>query len=205
MAITRVNSRDILDRTIKNVDISDSAEIADTKLGTIQTSGKVSNSATTGTPYATPSTLALRDTSGNCTFNALHANTTVTADVSVRSTSIEGTTSVSLVGTVLKPPVLLTRQPNEVSVLTGLDILEIVDTISTGTLATTQFSTVVGTIETPPTNPKDLVNKEYVDTVALIGAQGSYANNAAAISGGLTAGQVYTVAGSNPRLLAIVF
>ena len=33
----------------------------------------------------------------------------------------------------------------------------------------------------------------------------AYANNAAAISGGLTVGQLYTIAGSNPRALAIVY
>lgn len=50
---------------IVNADISGSAAIADTKLATISSTGKVANSATTGTALNTPSTLVLRDVSGN--------------------------------------------------------------------------------------------------------------------------------------------
>ncbi len=65
LASGSVNSSKIVDGTIVNADINGSATIADTKLATISTAGKVANSATTGTASNTPSTLVLRDASGN--------------------------------------------------------------------------------------------------------------------------------------------
>lgn len=65
LASDSVNSSKIINGTIVNADISGSAAIADTKLATISTAGKVANSATTGTSANTPSTLVLRDASGN--------------------------------------------------------------------------------------------------------------------------------------------
>ena len=59
-----VDTSKILDGTIINADISVSAAIADSKLGTISTAGKVLNSATTGTTGNTPNTLVLRNGSG---------------------------------------------------------------------------------------------------------------------------------------------
>jgi len=50
---------------ITNADISSSAAIADTKLATISTAGKVANSATSGTSSNTANALVLRDGSGN--------------------------------------------------------------------------------------------------------------------------------------------
>ena len=47
-----------------NADINASAGIVDTKLATISTSGKVSNSATTATTSTTAATIALRDSNG---------------------------------------------------------------------------------------------------------------------------------------------
>ena len=60
-----VTSAMILDGTIANADISSSADIADSKLATISTAGKVSNSATTATAAAGNSTIVARDASGN--------------------------------------------------------------------------------------------------------------------------------------------
>nr|MCE2705439.1 hypothetical protein [Terrimonas sp.] len=61
-------SAKIADGTILNADISATAAIADSKLATISTSGKVSNSATTATSANTASTIVERDLNGN--FNA---------------------------------------------------------------------------------------------------------------------------------------
>jgi hypothetical protein len=63
-----VTSDKIKDGEIVNADISTTAAIADSKLATISTSGKVSNSATTATSANTASTIVLRDLNGN--FNA---------------------------------------------------------------------------------------------------------------------------------------
>jgi hypothetical protein len=60
-----ITSDMIANGTIVDGDISSSAAIADTKLGTISTAGKVSNSATTATSSAGNSTIVARDASGN--------------------------------------------------------------------------------------------------------------------------------------------
>jgi len=60
-----VTSAMIADGTIVNADISSSADIADSKLATISTAGKVSNSATTASASAGNSTIVARDGSGN--------------------------------------------------------------------------------------------------------------------------------------------
>jgi hypothetical protein len=53
---------------ISNSNISATAAIVDTKLGTISTVGKVANSATTATSASTPNTISSRDASGNSNF-----------------------------------------------------------------------------------------------------------------------------------------
>jgi hypothetical protein len=60
-----VTSTMILDGTILNADINASAAIVDTKLATISTAGKVSNSATTADSANTASAIVARDASGN--------------------------------------------------------------------------------------------------------------------------------------------
>jgi hypothetical protein len=65
IADSAVTSAKIADDAIVNADINASAAIADTKLGTISTAGKVSNSATTATNANTASAIVARDGSGN--------------------------------------------------------------------------------------------------------------------------------------------
>jgi hypothetical protein len=60
-----VTSAMIANGAIVNADINASAAIADTKLATISTAGKVSNSATTATNANTASTIVARDASGD--------------------------------------------------------------------------------------------------------------------------------------------
>lgn len=181
MAITRVNSRDILDRTIKNVDISDSAEIADTKLATISTSGKVANSATTGTSAATPNTIVLRDGSGNANFNAINATQSVTSDTLVRAPAIEGSVSIAVVSDDrTTPPIMITRNNVGAGIMTGLDQITVTGTVDTGTLQSVHVATTTGTIAEQPVNGTDIANKDYVDSVATAGS----------ITGDLAAGRV---------------
>jgi hypothetical protein len=78
LATGAVTSDKILDGTIVNADINASAGIVDTKLATIATAGKVSNSATTATNANTASAIVARDASGN--FTAGKATLT-TADI----------------------------------------------------------------------------------------------------------------------------
>jgi hypothetical protein len=79
---------------IVNADVNASAAIADTKLATISTSGKVSNSATTATNANTNSAIVARDGSGNfsagtitaaLTGNASTADSATNAKLAVRA------------------------------------------------------------------------------------------------------------------------
>ena len=87
-----VTSTMITDGTIVNADINASAAIADTKLGTISTASKVSNSATTATSANTASAIVARDASGNFTAGTVTANLTgnVTGNVTGSSGSTTG-------------------------------------------------------------------------------------------------------------------
>jgi trimeric autotransporter adhesin len=71
-----VDSAMILDGTIVNADINASAAIVDTKLATISTASKVSNSATTAASANTASAIVARDASGNFTAGTVTANLT---------------------------------------------------------------------------------------------------------------------------------
>lgn len=81
-----ITSTMIADDTIVNADINASAAIADTKLATISTAGKVSNSATTATSSNTANAIVARDASGNFTANVITANLTGTASAIADST-----------------------------------------------------------------------------------------------------------------------
>lgn len=78
-----VASANIVDGTIVNADINAAAGIVDTKLATISTAGKVSNSATTATANNTASAIVARDASGNFTANV------ITADLAGKSDSTD--------------------------------------------------------------------------------------------------------------------
>jgi len=83
-----------LSTSIVNADIATSAAIADTKLATISTSGKVSNSATTATSANTASAIVARDASGNFTAG------TITASLSGNATSVTNGVYTTDTGTV---------------------------------------------------------------------------------------------------------
>jgi hypothetical protein len=60
-----------LANSIVNADINAAAAIADTKLATISTSGKVANSATTATPNNDPSTIVARSAGGSFEISSI--------------------------------------------------------------------------------------------------------------------------------------
>lgn len=68
-----VTSTMIANDTIVNADINSAAAIVDTKLATISTAGKVSNSATTATSGNTANAIVARDASGNFTAGTVTA------------------------------------------------------------------------------------------------------------------------------------
>jgi len=73
----------IVDGTIVNADINASAAIADTKLATISTGGKVANSATTATELLAAGAIVARDSSGNFTAGTITASLTGAASLNV--------------------------------------------------------------------------------------------------------------------------
>jgi hypothetical protein len=68
-----ITTEKIKNGEILNADISSSAAISDTKLATISTIGKVSNSATSASAMTTPNTIVLRNDNGNFKANLITA------------------------------------------------------------------------------------------------------------------------------------
>jgi hypothetical protein len=69
--------------TVTNADVAADAGIVDTKLATISTAGKVSNSATTATNANTASAIVARDSSGNFSAGTITAALTGAASANV--------------------------------------------------------------------------------------------------------------------------
>jgi hypothetical protein len=84
------NATAIAAGVIVNADINASAAIVDTKLATIATAGKVSNSATTATNANTASAIVARDASGNFTAGTITANLTGTASNVTTNANLTG-------------------------------------------------------------------------------------------------------------------
>jgi len=114
---------------IVNADIDPAAAIVDTKLATISTAGKVANSATTATSANTPSTIVLRDASGNFVTNMITLAGTVTnpTDAATKAyvDSVVG-------GTNLNTPNTVVRRDGTGSF--AAQVISIVDEVLTGTL-----------------------------------------------------------------------
>jgi hypothetical protein len=93
-AITAVK---IANSSITNTQISASAAIADTKLATISTAGKVGNSATTATSANTVNAIVSRDASGNFSAGTITATLSGNASTATLATNINrtGVTSAS--------------------------------------------------------------------------------------------------------------
>ena len=85
-----VTSDMIVDGTIVNGDINASAAIVDTKLATISTGGKVSNSATTATNANTASAIVARDASGNFSAGTITAALTGNASTVTTNANLTG-------------------------------------------------------------------------------------------------------------------
>ncbi len=101
-----ITSTMIEDGTIVDGDINASAAISDTKLDTISTAGKVSNSATTATDANTASAIVARDASGDFAAGTITADLTGNADTAtaletardIGGVSFDGTADIDLPG-----------------------------------------------------------------------------------------------------------
>jgi hypothetical protein len=100
-----VTSAKIADGTIVNDDISATAGIADSKLATIETANKVSNSATTATDANTASAIVARDASGNFSAGTITAALTgnaatatkLAATKTINGTAFDGSSNITIV------------------------------------------------------------------------------------------------------------
>jgi hypothetical protein len=101
LADNSITSVKIADGAITNTNISSAAAIADTKLTTIATAGKVSNSATTATSANTATTIVARDASGNFNAGTITANLTgnVTGNLTGNAANVTGTIAAANGGT----------------------------------------------------------------------------------------------------------
>jgi hypothetical protein len=84
------NATAIASGVIVNDDINASAGIVDTKLATISTASKVSNSATTATNANTASAIVARDASGNFSAGTITATLTGNADTVTTNANLTG-------------------------------------------------------------------------------------------------------------------
>jgi hypothetical protein len=94
-----VTSDMIVDGTIVNGDINASAAIVDTKLATISTASKVSNSATTATSVNTANAIVARDASGNFAAGTITANLTGNASGTAATVTTAAQPSITSLGT----------------------------------------------------------------------------------------------------------
>lgn len=92
--VTKKATKTVVLNGIVNANIDAAAAIVDTKLGTISTAGKVSNSATTATSANTASAIVARDAGNN--FSA----GTITANLAGSATTLANSRTISLTGDV---------------------------------------------------------------------------------------------------------
>ena len=111
---------------IVNADIAAGAAIVDTKLATIATAGKVSNSATTAASANTASAIVARDASGNFTAGTITAALTGAASANVLKAgdTMTGVLAVTA-GTAALPGIAVSGDPNTGIYSPGADQLAI--------------------------------------------------------------------------------
>ena len=149
-----ITSAQIVTGTIVDANISASAAIVDTKLATISTALKVSNSATTATDANTASAIVARDASGN--FIAGKATlatanvTTVVETATISATAATGTINIDFS---TNPTVYYTSNAtaNWTLNVRGTSGVTLNNTLSTGQIATVTFLATNGSTPYRPT------------------------------------------------------
>ena len=142
-----VTSTMIADGTVVNTDISASAAIVDTKLATIATAGKVSNSATTATSANTASAIVARNASGD--FSAGTITASLSGNASTVTTNANLTGDVTSVGnaTSIAAGVIVNANINASAAIAGTKISP---DFGSQTVATTGiFSHALGSVSAP--------------------------------------------------------
>jgi hypothetical protein len=180
----------INDLAITNAKISESAAIVDTKLATISTAGKVSNSATTATDANTANAIVARDASGNFTAgtitgalsgNASTATTLATArniagqsfngsaNISIAPTDLTGVTSTAAEINILDGATLSTAELNILDGVTAsASELNILDGASLTTTELNYVDGVTSAIQTQIDTKAPTSNPTFTGTVSGI-------------------------------------
>ena len=117
-----------LSTSIVNADIATSAAIVDTKLATISTAGKVSNSATTATSANTASSIVARDSSGN--FSAGIITASLSGNASSVTNGVYTTDTGTVTNTMLAGSIANAKLVNS-SVTLGSTSISLGSTVST--------------------------------------------------------------------------
>ena len=144
IATGAVTSAKILDDTIVNADINSAAGIVDTKLATISTASKVSNSATTATSANTASAIVARDASGNFTAGTITAALTGTASGNLVSGGALGTPSSGTLTNCTFPTLNQSTTGNSATATTATNATNLVG-LSKGSLLVTLNAASQGT------------------------------------------------------------
>jgi urease beta subunit len=134
---------------IVNDDINASAGIVDTKLATISTALKVSNSATTATSANTPSAIVARDAAGKSVLSAIDV-TTVIETASISASASTGTINIDFS---TNPTVYYTVDASADWTINvrGTSSVTLNNTLATGQIATVTFLATIGTTQRRPT------------------------------------------------------
>jgi sulfur carrier protein ThiS len=174
-----ITSAMIVDGAIVNADINASAAIADTKLATISTAGKVSNSATTAASANTASAIVARDASGNFTAGTITANLTgnvtgnVTGTVSGNAGTVTNGIYTTDTGTVTSTMILDGTILNaDINASAAIDKTKISGTAITAGDTGTVTSTMIldGTILNADINASAAIDKTKISGTAVTAA-----------------------------------
>ena len=155
---------------IANANIAAAAAIADTKLGTISTAGKVQNSATTATASNSGSAIVSRDASGNFAATTITANLTgavtgnastattlatardvsISGDITATAVSFNGSASVPLNASItanvivdadINTSAAITPSKIAGTAITAADTGTVTNTMLAGSIATSKLAT----------------------------------------------------------------
>jgi len=194
---------------IRDDNIASGATIADTKLATISTSGKVANSATTATSSNIASTIVARDASGNFTAGTITATSfigaltgNVTGNVSGSAASFTGTLAGNVTGTQSATVVASVGGKTSAQVSTSVDATlaatssnspstivkrDASGNFSAGTITASLTGNVTGNVSGTASNITDTSNSTLttLSSLSLPGSQvsGNIPGNAANITG----------------------
>jgi len=176
------NATSIAAGVIVDADINASAGIVDTKLATIATASKVSNSATTAASANTASAIVARDASGN--FSAGTITAALTGNASTATTATTVTTNANLTGGV-------TSVGNAATVVTNANLTG--DVTSVGNATTLTNAPVIAKVLTGYVSGSGTVAATDTILQAIQKLNGNDATNANLTGGVTSVGNAATV------------